>query len=61
MRMCRNCDHWEATYRWKGNCRKRRWPRERYSEDATACQCPDYEDRREPVMTGGSRHYERHA
>jgi hypothetical protein len=42
---CRNCAHWASTYRWQGNCSKHPWPRDKFSEDATANGCGDYEDK----------------
>jgi len=43
--MCRNCEHWETTAQWRGNCRKHPWEKDRWSEDASAEGCRDYVDK----------------
>ena len=45
MKHCRTCEHWQSTRPWKGNCAKHPWARDKYSEDATCDQCPDYQER----------------
>lgn len=52
---CRNCAHWASTYRWQGNCGKHPWPRDKYSEDATANGCPHYEDKYAPLAISYER------
>ena len=45
MKRCYTCEHWHTTRAWRGNCRKHPWSEDRYSQDATAGDCPDYVDR----------------
>lgn len=49
------CQHWQTTYEWKGNCRKHPWTRDRYNQDATTGDCPDYEDRIQQYAVAGRK------
>jgi hypothetical protein len=39
---CRSCVHWRWTSAHRGNCKKHRWPKDQWSQSATAGSCKDY-------------------
>jgi len=45
IRFCRNCIQWHTTRAWKGNCREHPWESDKYSQEASAGDCPDYVDK----------------
>ena len=48
MRKCRDCEYWFTTSDmqvWKGNCKKHPFEKDKYSEDASVPECPDYVDK----------------
>jgi len=42
---CRDCEYWFTTQQWKGNCRKYPFEKDKYSEEATRFNCPDFVDK----------------
>jgi hypothetical protein len=45
MQLCRNCESWQTTSQWKGKCEIHPWKKDKYSEDASVPDCPDYVDK----------------
>lgn len=45
IRFCRNCIQWHTTRAWKGNCWKHPWKKDKYSQEASTGDCPDYVDK----------------
>lgn len=43
--LCRNCEYWQPTQQWRGNCRKHPWEQDKYSDVATVYGCKDYVDK----------------
>jgi len=49
LKWCRNCIQWRTTHPFMGNCKKRPWEKDKWSQDADALGCEDYVDTRNGV------------